>query len=309
MDKTGRRVKAYLSTGLVTALACGAVASAQAPSTDILLVPLPAECTEVTTVTPDEITYLTDNNRYDNQPSFTPDGSALLYVAADEAGQTDIYRYTLATGEAAQVTDTQASEFSPQVTPDGAHIAAVRIEADGVTQRLWQFDLEGENAQPSPKDIEGVGYYAFANSNQLALVRVDAETNGLPLSLHLTDLTTGEMRELAGDVGVGVQKVPSQDAVSYVQRLEDESSTIEVFDVDSGETRELVATLPEIDAHTFLPDGSVIAADDTMIYRWREGQEWTPYLDFSEAGVSGVGRLAVSPDGSQLAFVISKDTE
>lgn len=304
-----QQARAYLNAGLVTVLACGAVASAQAPSTDVLLVPLPAEGTEVTTVAADEITYLTDNDRYDNQPSFTPDGSALLYVVADEAGQTDIYRYTLATGEAAQVTDTQASEFSPQVKPDGEHIAAVRIEADGETQRLWQFDLEGENAQPNPEDVERVGYYAFANPDQLALVRVDAETNGLPLSLHLTDLTTGETQELASDVGVGVQKVPGQDAVSYVQRLEDGTSTIEIFDVTSGETRELVATLPEIDAHTFLPDGSIIAADDNMIYRWREGQEWTPYLDFSEAEVSGVSRLAVSPDGSQLAFVISKDTE
>ena len=312
MDETGRQAKTYLSVGLVTALACGAAASAQAPSTDILLVPLPAESTAattgVTTVTADEITYLTDNDRYDNQPSFTPDGSALLYVAADEEGQTDIYRYTLATGEAAQVTDTQASEFSPQVTPDGEHIAAVRIEADGVTQRLWQFDLGGENAQPNPEDVERIGYYAFANSDQLALVRVDEETNGLPLSLHLTDLATGETQQLVGDVGVGVQKVPDQDAVSYVRRLEDGGSTIEVFDVASGETRELVATLPEVDAHTFLPDGSVIAADDSTIYRWREGQ-WTPYLDFSEAEVSGVSRLAVSPDGSQLAFVISRDTE
>lgn len=311
MDDTRRqdRGKAHLKAVLVTAFACGAVASAQAPSTDILLVALPAEPTGVTTLTADEITYLTDNDRYDNQPSFTPDGSALLYVAADEAGQTDIYRYTLATGEAAQVTDTPASEFSPQVTPDGEHITAVRIEADGVTQRLWRFGLGGGDAQPSPEDVYRVGYYAFADPDKLALVRVDEETNGLPLSLHLTDLATGETQQLAGDVGVGVQKVPGQDAVSYVRQLEDGTSTIEVFNVTSGETRELVATLPEIDAHTFLPDGSILAAEDTMVYRWREGQEWTPYLDFSEAEVSGVGRLAVSPDGSQLAFVISKDTE
>ena len=312
MYKTRRQTKAYLSAVLVT-IAGSAVASAQAPSTDILLIPLPApstaESTGVTTVTADEITYLTDNDRYDNQPSFTPDGSALLYVSEDETGQTDIYRYTLATGEVAQVTDTKASEFSPQITPDGTHIAAVRIEADGVTQRLWQFDLEGENARPKPENVELVGYYAFANPDKLALVRVDEETNGLPLSLDLTDLTIGETQQLASDVGVGAQKVPGQDAVSFVQRLEDGTSTIEVFDVASGETRTLTATLPEVDAHAFLPDGSIIAAQNTVIYRWREGQEWTPYLDLSKAEVGGVSRLSVSPDGSQLAFVITKDSE
>ena len=288
-------------------VALGAGAAAQAPSTDVLLVPLPVEGTAPTTVSADNVTYLTNNDTYDNQPSFTPDGSALLYVSEEETGQTDIHRYDVASGEAARVTETQESEFSPQVTPDGEHIAAVRIEADGATQRLWRFDLEGGNAQPSPENVDRVGYYAFVDPDNLALVRVDEETNGLPLSLHLTDLEGGETRQLAGDVGVGVQKVPEEAAVSFVQRLEDESSAIMVFDLESGETRQLVPTLPEVDAHAWMPDGSLIAAQENVVYRWQEGQEgWEPFLDFGETDVSGINRLAVSPDGSLLAFVISK---
>ncbi len=300
---------------LRTALLTGAVASsigafAQAPSTDILLVPLPAEFNRVTTVAADDVTYLTDNDRYDNQPSFTPDGSAILYVSEDETGQTDIYRYDLASSEASRVTETKASEFSPQVTPDGEHIAAVRIEADGVTQRLWRFALAGGGAQPSPESVYQVGYYSFVNLDTLAFVIVADTESGEPLSLQTADVATGKTKKIAEPVGVGVQKVPGQNAVSFVQRLKDGTSVIQTLDISSGETRKLVATLPEVDAHTFLPDGSVLAAEDAIIYRWREGQDdWTPYFDFSEADVSGVGRLAVSPDGSQLAFVISKDTE
>ena len=185
---------------LMFALIAGA--AAQVPSTDVLLAPLPAEDAARTTVLADDVTYLTNNDTYDNQPSFTPD-SAILYVSEDETGQTDIYRYDVASGEAARVTETQESEFSPRITPDGEHITAVRIEADGVTQRLWRFDLEGNSAQPNPENVDRVGYYTFVNPDTLVLVRVDEETNGLPLSLDLTDLATNETRQLAGDVGVG----------------------------------------------------------------------------------------------------------
>lgn len=295
---------------LMTLLAVAMTALAQAPSTDVLLVPLPEGAEDVTTVAAGDVTYLTDNNTYDNQPSFTPDGSAVLYVAEDASGQTDIYRYELASGEATQVTDTKASEFSPQVTPDGEHISAVRIEADGVTQRLWQFDLEGENAEARPKDIYRVGYYAFAEPETLAFVIVAETESGEPLSLEVAGVDAATTEKVTEPVGVGVQRVPNEAAVSFIQRNEDGSSSLSVYNLESGETRVLTETLPEVDAHTFLPDGAVLAAQDTTIYRWQEGQNtWKPYLDFSEAGVTGVGRLAVSPDGNQLAFVISKDTE
>ena len=289
---------------LIVALIAGA--AAQAPSTDVLLVPLPSEGDAATTVSADDVTYLTNNDTYDNQPSFVPESSAVLYVSQDETGQTDIYRYDVASGEAMRVTETQESEFSPRIAPDGEHITAVRIEADGVTQRLWRFDLEGNNAQPNPENVDRIGYYAFVDPDNLALVRVDEETNGLPLSLDLTDLATSETRQLAGDVGVGVQKVPDRAAVSFVQRLEDGSSAIMVFDLESGETSQLVPTLPEVDAHAWMPDGSLIAAQENVVYRWQEGQGWEPFLDFGETDVSGINRLAVSPDGSLLAFVISK---
>lgn len=291
----------------VLILMFGAAAFAQPPSTDVLLAPLPAMSEGVVTVAAEEVTYITDNDVYDNQPSFTPDGAAVLFVAADEAGETDIFRYDLTTGETVQVTDTPEGEFSPQVTPDGQYITAVRIEADGATQRLWQFGLDGQNAQVLLEDVLRVGYYAFASPDTLALVRVDEETNGLPLSLHISDLATGETVQVAEDVGVGVVKVPGRDAVSFVQRLEDGSSMIQLYDAASGEISDLTRTLPEVDAHAWLSDGTLLAAQDNTLYSWQEGQDaWQPYLDFGEAGIGNMSRLVLSPDASQLAFVIAK---
>lgn len=303
--------KTTLKTALLTVgVVWGTVASAQAPSTDVLLTPLPEVSGEAAVVAQEDVTYLTDNDRYDNQPSFTPDGAALLFVAADDTGQTDIYRYDLAAAETVQVTRTQASEFSPQVTPDGEAVTAVRIEADGETQRLWRFGLGGANPEANPADVYRVGYYTFVDAETLAFIIVAETESGEQLSLQTVDTASGEATVITEPVGVGVQKVPGEAAVSFVQRNEDGSSSLSVYDLTSAETRVLTETLPEVDAHTFLPDGSVIAAQDSVVYRWAEGQDgWQPYLDFSETDVADIGRLTVSPDGSQLAFVITKATE
>ena len=293
----------YILLGLLL----GGVVFAQAPSTDVLLIPLPEASEDVTSVAAEDVTYLTDNDLYDNQPSFTPDSSAVLYVSMDEAGATDIFRYDLASGESVRLTETPESEFSPTVTPDEQHIDAVRIEADGVTQRLWQFDLEGDNAEPNPEDVYGVGYYAFANPDTLMLITVAETESGLPLSLQQVD-ASGEVTTVAEDVGVGVVSTPGEDTVSFVKRLEDGTSVIQRYDAASGETSDLAPTLPEVDAHTWLPDGTLIAAQDDTIYRWQES-DWQPYLEFEAAGVTRIGRLAVSPDSGYLAFVITKEQE
>jgi hypothetical protein len=105
---------------------------------------------------------------YDNQPSFTPDGQAVLFAsvrgqaarpaltavegAASGAAsvpsallQTDIYRYEIASRRIRRVTHTPEGEYSPTVMPDGKHISVVRVEADG-TQRLWRVLDNGPRA-------------------------------------------------------------------------------------------------------------------------------------------------------------------
>lgn len=278
-------------------------------STDILLIDLPGMPTDAPyMVSADAVTYLTDNDSYDNQPSFTPDGAAVLYVAMQEDGQTEIFRYDLAAGEAEQLTRTEESEFSPVVTPDGEHISAVRIEADGVTQRLWQFDLAGQNAEPLPENVERVGYYSYANADTVVFFIVGEGEGGQPFTLESANVTTGDTETITENIGVGVQKVPSQEAVSFIQTGAEGETTINVLDVSTGDISTLTETLPEVSAHTWLPDGTVLMAQDSTVYSWQEGQEsWQPFLDFNEANLSGpLSRMAVSPDGSKLALVMTR---
>ena len=127
-----------------------AQAAAQPSDTDVYLATLSVRGNKVEIGTPINIS---DNPGYDNQPSFTPDGKAVLFTsvrgnrqanpANSAATGSDIYRYDLVTQRLSQVTNTAEAEYSPTVTPDRRHISVIRVEADG-TQRLWQFPIDGK---------------------------------------------------------------------------------------------------------------------------------------------------------------------
>ena len=87
--------------------------AAAPPDTEIFLAPL----TPGATPRVGAPVNITRSPGYDNQPSFTPDGRAILFTSMRGGTQTDIYRYDVASGETARVTNTPESEYSP--TPFG----------------------------------------------------------------------------------------------------------------------------------------------------------------------------------------------
>src|SRR4051794_23138218 len=123
---------------IVAALTVLMLQPAPPPDTDIWLASLALRGTPAVS----HASNITASPGYDNQPSFTPDGAAILFTSNRGGSQTDIYRYEIASGATTRVTNTPESEYSPTVTPDGAHVSVVRVESDG-TQRLWRFTIAG----------------------------------------------------------------------------------------------------------------------------------------------------------------------
>ncbi len=70
-----------------------------------------------------------EETEYRMEPSWTPDGSNILYVTEDE-GSNDIRVVPAAGGDAIELTnDTSRHEMSPAVSPDGTRFAFVQYEA------------------------------------------------------------------------------------------------------------------------------------------------------------------------------------
>ncbi len=266
-----------------------------APSTDIYLAALSIEDEQLQVDAPRRLTM---HAGYDNQPTFTPDGRALLYTSV-HGGQADTYRYTFADSAHRAVTDTPTSEYSP--TPHGEGFSVVRVEEDG-TQRLWQVAADGTSLSLLLPDIQPVGYHAWVTSSQVALYVL-----GDPATLQLAQLSNASVDSLARDIGRSMHRVPGRSAtVSFTQYTSDSTSQIQLLDTEAMTTEPLIDTRAGGDFHAWTPDGRVLMAEGSALYQYDpDGTNgWQPIANLRP--LRDITRLAVSPDGRQLALVAAE---
>ena len=287
--------RAALAALLVLALQRAAPPAAP-PDTDIWLASVALRGTPAVS----RASNITASPGYDNQPSFTPDGSAILFTSNRGGTQTDIYRYVIASGATTRVTNTPESEYSPTVTPDGAHISVVRVESDG-TQRLWRFTLDGGSPELVLDRVKPVGYHAWVDDRTLALFVL-----GSPATLQLADTRAGTADEIARGIHRSVLRVPRSGTVSYVDVDEDGSLMVRELDPKTKMKTTLVAAVAgakEADL-AWTPDGVLLMAEKDVLYSWkRDDAAWKRVADLAALAMHGVTRIAVSPKGDRIAFV------
>lgn len=266
------------------------------PSTDVWLLDLSRHGDEWRVGAPRN---LTARPGYDNQPSFTADGEAVLYTSIREDGQADVWRYDLARGTPARITTTAESEYSPTPVPTGREISVVRVEADS-TQRLWAFPLGGGAPRLLLPEVRPVGYHAWADESTLALFVL-----GEPATLRIADLGSGQARVVAEGIGRSLHRVPGRRAISFVRKIGETEWVIEELDLATERTARLARTLPGSEDYAWTPDGVLLMASGTALYARdprREGG-WRAVADLGSAGLGTITRLAVSPQGDRLAVV------
>jgi hypothetical protein len=249
-------------------------------------------------------TNLTQRPDYDNQPYFTPDGSGLWYTANDaQSGQSDIWRYDFASERVTRITQSAPeSEYSATPLPDGSGISTIRVEADS-TQRLWRFSLDGLNPSVILPDVAPVGYHKWVDESTLVMFVL-----GSPPTLQVGDVRTGRARVVTEDIGRSIHNIPGTFDVSYVQRNEDGSTTIMRLPGDGGEPEPITETVAGGDFHAWTPNRVLLMADGPRVFarRYEPDAAWQQIADFADLHVN-LSRLAVSPDGSQIALVAELD--
>jgi WD40 repeat protein len=286
---------ALAAVGLGATVA-GAQAPASAPNPEIYLASL-ARRGDSIVVGPAE--NITRRPGYDNQPSFTPDGRAILYTAIGTDGQADIWRYDIRARRATRLTATPESEYSPTVMPGGTQFSVVRVERDS-TQRLWSFAMDGSDPRLLIATLQPVGYHVWLTPNRLLTYVL-----GTPATLHVIDRdgTNDEVR--ARDIGRALQRIPGQGWYSFTRRDTARALWITGQPFEGGPLAPLVRAPDDDEYHAWTPEGALLSATQGTIVRWNgqtgDDGEWLPIAAIP--GVKNISRLAVSPDGRWLAFV------
>ena len=271
------------------------------PNTDVFLAPITLTG-ENLKIGP--VVNITSRPGYDNQPSFTPDGSAVLYTSTREDAQADIYRFDLRSKKIRRLTKSAPeSEYSATVMPGGKRFSVIRVERDS-TQRLWSFDLSGGDPRIVIRDLKPVGYHAWLDSVTVAAYVLGTRTT--PNTLYLVDVPSGSAKPVAHDVGRSLVRIPGQRAFSFLQRADSAWwLTIATVSPSGDVSSDRVARMPQgADYVLWTRDGAAITATGSKLMIWRKGAaDWTDAADLSPQGVDHISRLTISPDEKTLAFV------
>jgi dipeptidyl aminopeptidase/acylaminoacyl peptidase len=284
---------------VVSALFISAAAGARAqgpPSTDIYLAPLSMRAGRPVIGAPVNVT---NRPGYDNQPSFTPNGRSILYTSVREDGQSDIYRYDIATRRTSRVTTTPESEYSATVMPGGKRFSVIRVEKDSA-QRLWSFALDGSDPKLVLTALRPVGYHAWLDKDNLALFVL-----GRPNALVHANARTDKSDTLARNIGRSLLPLPDHSGFSYVRNA-DSTATLASMRWPGGQRHDLIAMPRGSQDIAWMARGVALTGLRSKLLFWRTGNAaWSEAGDLATAGVTGISRLAVSPDGRWIAIVAS----
>ena len=242
---------------------------------------------------------------YDNQPAFSPDGSRVLFAANRDGQQTDIYAYVRADTRTVQLTTTtKTNENSPTPLPSGSGFSVVMSEEDK-TQRLWSFDNAGGNPKMLLTDIKPVGYHAWLDADRVALFVL-----GPPATLQLASLKTGKAEMLASDIGRSLHRIPGTSKASFVHHEASGEYWVKSLDPSTKAIERLVKAVEGSSDRdmAWMPDGkTILMSSGTKIFSWTRGaKDWIEVFDAAPHHLAAVTRLAVSPKGDGVAFVVAE---
>lgn len=308
-----------LLSGLVAALVASQAPQAPNPASpapfDIYLVKLAGGLASMKAAKPQPVSIAPG---YDNQPNFSADGNRILFAANRDGKQTEIFMFDRANSRVTQVTHTAENENSPTFVPSGAgpsgSFSVVQSEFDShgerptpAIQRLWRFNADGKSPSLILPDITPVGYHAWIDADRLALYVLGAQ--GKPATLQLASVKTGKSEVIAEGIGRSLHRIPGTSFVSFVHR-EGDDFVVKQLDPVSKKIEPLfkaVAGSSDRDM-AWMPDGkTMLMSAGTRIFSWTRGATaWTEVFDAAAFQLDAVTRLAVSPKGDAIAFVVAE---
>jgi hypothetical protein len=226
----------------------------------------------------------------------------MMSVQLPEMEQPDIFSFDLSAKTQTRMTRTRSGEYSPKGMGDGRKFSAIRQEYVGqdTVLRLWEFPTNlGDNGRPVFKYINGIGYYEWLNSVQLALFLV-----GTPNTLALASADSDTPRTLANNVGRCFRRLPNGN-LAFVSKETPSWTIVEQNLYRLNENpRVITSCIQGAEDFAVLRDGSYLMAGGSKIYRFDpiRNPRWKEVVDLRFYGIRNITRIEASGFG-KIAIV------
>lgn len=268
--------------------------------TEIYLFDLQVENNQVTISNPQNIS---NHPGYDNQPYFHHNKPILYYASFNEDGRSDIKYYNFQNEVTKNLTITNEREYSPTLTPDGKFISCI-IQRDNGQQDLGKYPVDGgEPVVLTDKYL--VGYHAWIDETKVLMYILNEDSG----ELHFVNFKTNEDVILATNIGRSLHKIPTQNAMSYIDKSIENNWRINKIDIAFKSISTIVSTLPQQENITWTQNGFILMSDGNQIYFYKPGssKSWIPIKTKGDlTGIKGITRMAVNPENNKLAVVVSE---
>ena len=239
---------------------------------------------------------ISQNQGYDNQPSFWPDGKSVLYSRTIN-GQTEIAQYFLKNRKTKIITNTlQGSEYSPTPTPDGK-ISSIRLDSTGF-QALYAYNLKGNDQVLVKNPI--IGYHVWVSKDEIACFVL-----GDTITMQLVNVATNENKIIGRNIGRSLHKIPGTNKFSYMDKSA-EKWIIKSRDLLNDKTETLTEAREGSEDYCWTADGAIIMGQNDQLWIWNASDGWQLLTNLSEFNLTGVTRLVISPNGDKLALVVNQ---
>ncbi len=238
---------------------------------------------------------------YDNQPSFTQDGSGILF-ASTRNDQTDIARYDIEEHYRTWLTHTpNANEYSPAYYPNKKkYFTCVRLNEDG-SQLLYKYSYKNKEPEVLLTNLK-VGYFVWFNDKVvISYVLGDIET------LQVSNLKFKINYPIQQEIGRSLQRIPNEDLISYISKSH-EVPEIYSIDPNTSETKYIADAIEGSEDLTWSPDGTIFMGKEDQIFKFnpKTDKKWTPVNIESKLPIQNITRVVVSPDGTKIVLVVKE---
>ena len=245
---------------------------------------------------------ISDNQGYDNQPSFLLDGTGVLFASTRD-DQTDVVLYNIENGTKAWLTNTLGNEYSPIQTPQKKYFSAIHLDKDG-TQLLWVYPLNRKKPKILIENLE-VGYHAWFDKKMIVSFVL-----GDPPTLEVSNLKFKIKYPIERDIGRSIHKIPGTELISFISH---ENTDFEIYSINplNSEKKYIADALKDSQDLAWTPDGTMIMGTADALYKLKPGvdKNWIEFASLKQFELTGITRLTVSPLGNKIAIVVDEIIE